>query len=94
MRSFVRTFTLAAMATFAIVTQAQDDGELTKGFDLHGGNVGDTFKDTGYNALSSLALGPYPSTFNAVRSFAPIVAVGGDLEKRQSRCPTGYGSCG
>ncbi|KAF9186401.1 hypothetical protein BGZ51_002044 [Haplosporangium sp. Z 767] len=82
------------MATFAIVAQAQDGGEITKGFDRYSGDVGGTFKDTGYNALSALAQGPYPSTFNAVRAMPPIVAVGGDLEKRQSGCPSGYGSCG
>ncbi|KAI1313475.1 hypothetical protein EDD11_002536 [Mortierella claussenii] len=58
------------------------------------------FKDTGYNALSALAEGPYSSTM-AVRAETPMFFTDGSnssltaiLEKRDAcNCPNGFGCC-
>ncbi|KAG0208517.1 hypothetical protein BGX28_000571 [Mortierella sp. GBA30] len=92
MRSFIRTVTLAAMATFAVVAHAQD-GEIIEGFNRLSSNAGQKFQDKGYNALATLAEGPYPQTFSALKSLLPMTTGEGSLAKRQSTCPVGYGDC-
>ncbi|KAF9997508.1 hypothetical protein BGZ65_006913, partial [Modicella reniformis] len=85
-------FTFAAVATLTIVNA--QDGEIIEGLNKLGPAAGDRFNDGRYQALSTLAEGPY-SVFAATRAVPPVFASeSGSFEKRQDcECPSGYGCC-
>ncbi|KAF9086981.1 hypothetical protein BGX27_003036 [Mortierella sp. AM989] len=98
MRSFLNTIVLvvmAAIALFTISTNAHQP-QIFDGDIIASSGASGKFKDMDYNALRTLAQGPYPSSLDAVMSSPPIVASGSEnshLFKRQCNCPAGFGCC-
>ncbi|KAF9206378.1 hypothetical protein BGZ49_002574 [Haplosporangium sp. Z 27] len=107
MRSFTTTIIIALIAMTSSLTistkaqqyhhqQQQEQPIIIDGHVISSSKLGGTFKDTGYNALKTLAEGPFSSSslFDPVKSHAPItlgMAGSGQLFKRQwltCACPT------
>ncbi|KAF9925236.1 hypothetical protein BGZ65_007902, partial [Modicella reniformis] len=80
------------MATLGLLVPAVHAQEQVDAY-RRGGAAGG-FQDP-FNSLSSLSVGPYPST--ALRALEPIAIVGAEgletLNKRQYYCDPGYGLC-
>ncbi|KAI8606322.1 hypothetical protein EDD21DRAFT_439579 [Dissophora ornata] len=97
MRSCIKFIALVAMTAFMIVADAHQ-GQPVDGLVVRSLAGGNKFKDMGYNALSTLAEGPYPSALSAIKSLPPMVpgtSGSGSLQKRQQcNCGTGFGCCG
>ncbi|KAG0369398.1 hypothetical protein BGZ54_010056 [Gamsiella multidivaricata] len=99
MRPFVAAIILAVLAitvTFALVPNpSQQQDRLIDGYVIRSeAHALGKFKDSGYNSLSNLAVGRYPSVLPAIKALPPMVASNSSsLQKRACNCPAGYGCC-